>query len=317
LNDTDGITIDGGNLDLQDNEILDVSRLQVETIKPKQFSQASTPRVKIESDWSNSAHQAAVGGNDISGSFLMGAANLSPLGAGLPFSAMGLTTPNGHDMFILGAQGSDDNTHDAQIWIRGDSNSIISASEGSLADRQFLSISAGGFKVDCNDEDFEISNGSDLLMNGVLKLESDSITPHSVIRRVEHDEQNCTITNFTRWNNDGGTDIDDGSNVDVQFRIADEDSTDQYNAFLIGGFTATYDTTNGNRFQLSVNDSSEDGANQLNVEETFTSTNQPLQFPEFTTTERDAMSPQNGWVLYNSTTNKLQVRANGSWVDLH
>ena len=40
--------------------------------------------------------------------------------------------------------------------------------------------------------------------------------------------------------------------------------------------------------------------------------------PQMTTTERDALSSvANGVILYNSSTNKLQVRANGSWVDLH
>jgi|TARA_R100000808_G_scaffold1995_3_gene8449 hypothetical protein len=43
-----------------------------------------------------------------------------------------------------------------------------------------------------------------------------------------------------------------------------------------------------------------------------------LAAPQMTTTERDALSSvANGFILYNSSTNKLQVRANGSWVDLH
>jgi hypothetical protein len=41
-------------------------------------------------------------------------------------------------------------------------------------------------------------------------------------------------------------------------------------------------------------------------------------FPRMTTTQRDAIgSPANGLVLYNITTDKLQVRAAGAWVDLH
>jgi hypothetical protein len=35
------------------------------------------------------------------------------------------------------------------------------------------------------------------------------------------------------------------------------------------------------------------------------------------TTERNAISAQNGMIVYNSTTNKFQGYANGSWIDLH
>jgi hypothetical protein len=40
--------------------------------------------------------------------------------------------------------------------------------------------------------------------------------------------------------------------------------------------------------------------------------------PRMTGTQRDAIStPPNGLMIYNTTTDKLQVRAAGSWVDLH
>lgn len=40
-------------------------------------------------------------------------------------------------------------------------------------------------------------------------------------------------------------------------------------------------------------------------------------FPSLTTTERNALTASNGMVVYNETTNKLQVYAGGSWTDLH
>ncbi len=39
--------------------------------------------------------------------------------------------------------------------------------------------------------------------------------------------------------------------------------------------------------------------------------------PKMTGTQRDALTASDGMVLYNTTTNKLQVRAAGAWVDLH
>jgi hypothetical protein len=49
-----------------------------------------------------------------------------------------------------------------------------------------------------------------------------------------------------------------------------------------------------------------------------TSTTKGILFPRMTTTQRDAISSAtNGLVIYNTTTNKLQVRAAAAWVDLH
>ncbi len=47
------------------------------------------------------------------------------------------------------------------------------------------------------------------------------------------------------------------------------------------------------------------------------STSSPFQFYNCTTTVRDTIAASNGYVIYNTTTDKLQVYVNGSWVDLH
>lgn len=47
------------------------------------------------------------------------------------------------------------------------------------------------------------------------------------------------------------------------------------------------------------------------------STTKALLNARMTTTERDALTAIDGMQIYNTTTNKLQVRASGSWIDLH
>lgn len=48
------------------------------------------------------------------------------------------------------------------------------------------------------------------------------------------------------------------------------------------------------------------------------STTQGVLFPRMTTAQRDLITtPANGLVIYNTSTDKLQVRAAGAWVDLH
>jgi len=63
---------------------------------------------------------------------------------------------------------------------------------------------------------------------------------------------------------------------------------------------------------------SPNGNGQIDVDSQRFKSNVPVLFPSYTTTERGTLhNIQNGMVIYNTTDHKLQVRANGSWVDLH
>jgi len=65
---------------------------------------------------------------------------------------------------------------------------------------------------------------------------------------------------------------------------------------------------------VGIGTSSPNAAARLDV----TSTTSGFLPPRMTTAQRDAIgSPPNGLMLYNTTTDKLQVRAAGAWVDLH
>lgn len=79
-----------------------------------------------------------------------------------------------------------------------------------------------------------------------------------------------------------------------------------------GGTSERFRVTSGG--SVGIGTSSPNASAILDV----TSTTQGILFPRMTTTQRDAISsPANGLVLYNTTDSKLQVRAGGSWVNLH
>lgn len=69
---------------------------------------------------------------------------------------------------------------------------------------------------------------------------------------------------------------------------------------LIGGTAGSDDTVTNSSVALEIK-----------------STTKAFVASRMSSAERDALTAIDGMVLYNSTTNKLQVRASGAWVDLH
>ena len=60
------------------------------------------------------------------------------------------------------------------------------------------------------------------------------------------------------------------------------------------------------------------GTERVVIDSTKIEAKIPVQFPTYTTTQRNALSGvADGMVIYNSTDNKFQGRASGSWVNFH
>ena len=72
---------------------------------------------------------------------------------------------------------------------------------------------------------------------------------------------------------------------------------------------------------LAVRDDSKVGIGTNSVDSGATlevdGTTGGVLFPRLTTTQRDALTPTNGLMIYNTTTSKFQGYAGGAWVDLH
>lgn len=125
-----------------------------------------------------------------------------------------------------------------------------------------------------------------------------------------------TQNHITCQNNYGSSTITDGNNLLYAF----EAISDSVSEGRIGGIRASYGT-NENNNEVVINAQSHDfgvtASKKIGTNLLRAFSDMPFQFPSFDTTARNAMTPSNGWVLYNTTDNKLQVYANGSWVDLH
>jgi hypothetical protein len=85
---------------------------------------------------------------------------------------------------------------------------------------------------------------------------------------------------------------------------------------VIHGFYTAANVNNYFRGNLVVGESSEVATNSsVGIE--VASTTKAILNSRMTTTERNALTAINGMQIYNTTTDKLQVYAAGSWVDLH
>ncbi len=99
-------------------------------------------------------------------------------------------------------------------------------------------------------------------------------------------------------------------NGGIQF-VRGSDGTNGWLNFITAGVERVRIDSAGN---VGIGTSTPNAAAKLDVSSTVSG----FLPPRMTTAERDAISsPPNGLMLYNSTTDKLQVRAAGSWVDLH
>ena len=109
-----------------------------------------------------------------------------------------------------------------------------------------------------------------------------------------------------------------GDGSTTAFTLSQSASTDAVIVSLNGVVQESTNTYSVSSTTLTFNEAPTNG-DVIQVRNFFSgSTLQPAsKFNSYTTTERDALSPANGDVVYNETTHKFQGYANGAWVDFH
>ena len=208
--------------------------------------------------------------------------------------------------------------------------SFVNSAVTGLASTAFVNsaVSAGAFVLNVQADDSttrSIPTGSTVQFNGAGGITTTSDSSGNITITGSGSIGNITFTVTT---------IDSSDSSAIIFTpavIFESDVTVQNNLVIDNSVDVALDLSVSN--QLTVKDivltgnfSSQgsgipelfsDSEIQLTAGTRVEITASPLKMASFTSASRDLLTAVNGDVIYNTTTNKLQVRAAGTWVDLH
>ena len=188
-----------------------------------------------------------------------------------------------------------------------------------------------------NDIDMTVGNvdTDNVNINGKTNVNATKDQPHALKVVTDMEDTNDSVNHglhnsltFVLGGFDStGNGILNNLQNSLTFQVEDESTT-----HTVGRFNVEYQSNGvGNRVKfISVNNatgtttSNVAGAvqgtsnGQADVDGQRFKSNVPVLFPSYSTTDRGNLSNvQNGMVIYNTTTSKMQAYAGGAWVDLH
>jgi hypothetical protein len=156
--------------------------------------------------------------------------------------------------------------------------------------------------------------------DGTLAGNSDTAAPTEAAVKTYVDTAIASFSsvgNFTL--SASNIDTDDSSAISITPAV-----TMQSDLTVENDLTVNNDVTINGRLNISTFSSTATGTPTLASDSVIVldaqdevRTTAPFRLVNLTSAERDNLTPSNGHVIYNTTTNKAQVYANGTWVDLH
>ena len=170
------------------------------------------------------------------------------------------------------------------------------------------------------------TNTGDIKHNlyGQVRVElAPSVNTPNTSLQIQTDMSNATndfstgVKTNLNW---GSGTIPNDAEAFQEFTVQD----DTQGQLKVGYFGSRYKSANNGELstmKLVAQTHDNSGEAELSINQKEATADVPFKFVNMTTTERNALSPNTGTVIYNSTDDKLQVYAlvsgNGTWVDLH
>lgn len=241
------------------------------------------------------------------GFYSVGAGNIDVVIDGVAkfrYDATGLFTLDGNLKVLDGSAATPpytfNNDQDTGMY-RIAANTLGLATGGSL--RQVTSDTGVSFGTSSTNlygyATFQSTSGNTVAISS-LGTTTGAINTGPALHGVFHDGSSIRDCGTMAWRNESGTAGNFASYWSVTTRPNGGSETEGIRLSSTGN--------------VGINTSSPEASAQLDV----SSTTRGFLPPRMTTTQRDAIaSPPNGLMLYNTTTNKSQVRAAGAWADLN
>ena len=155
---------------------------------------------------------------------------------------------------------------------------------------------------------------ADLIVNGntslnSLQLNTEAADINSIIDTVTMPNTDTLHNHFRGTLDYTNNLVPDGTKNSITFSVKDDTDGDR----IVARFASQYNTGDNNKMQIETSDNA--GNFTTN---SFSNTQFEVGTPiKLFNASADPANPENGWVYYNTTTNKMRLYAGGAWVDVN